>query len=305
MHDGEKWTKYYLAPAEVVGLRAMRADPRLTTVGACASIDVGVVTGRNSFFTMTAEEADALGLTSLTKALVSRSAQLVGVSFTESDAELQAAMPIRTRLLDVPADVSLDDDELLRRHVTAGEAEDVHLGYKCRIRREWWRVPSTASPDGFMLRQIHRYPRIFGNETGATSTDTVHRVTIRVPELSAEQLAVAALNSITFAAAEIVGRSYGGGILELEPSEAEHLPLPSPTLVGPALISKVDELLREGRPDEATELVDQSLLVDALGMDPDQVLLARSAWQRLRDRRGSRGRSSRQVSPSRTARTAV
>ncbi|SNS79154.1 N-6 DNA Methylase [Geodermatophilus pulveris] len=293
LHDSEKWTKYYLAADEIVGLRSMREDPRLTTVGAWASVDVGVVTGRNSFFTMTAGEAAALGLYELTKGLVSRSAQLTGVAFTSADLDEQAATAARTRLLDVPPDVTPENHTGLRQHIAEGEAEEVHRGYKCRIRREWWRVPSTGSPDGFMLRQIHRYPRIFANHTDATSTDTVHRVTLRRLDATAAQLAVAALNSVTFASAEVVGRSYGGGILELEPSEAEHMPIPSPALVDEALTTKVDELLREGRTDDAVELVDQALLIDALGFARDQVQSARSAWVRLRDRRGGRGRSSR------------
>ncbi|WP_346619246.1 N-6 DNA methylase [Blastococcus montanus] len=295
LHDGEKWTKYYLAADEVAGLRSMREDARLTTVGAWASVDVGVVTGRNSFFTMTAGDAAALDLADLTKGLVSRSAQLTGVAFTPADLNEQAITAARTRLLDVPSDVSPETHAGLRRHVEEGEAEEVHLGYKCRIRRDWWRVPSTSSPDGFMLRQIHRYPRIFANLTDATSTDTVHRVTLRRTDATATQLAVASLNSVTCASAEVVGRSYGGGILELEPSEAEHIPIPSPALVDEALATKVDELLRDGRTAEAVELVDQTLLIDALGFTRQEVELASSAWRRLRDRRASRGRSSKVI----------
>lgn len=291
LHDGEKWTKYYLPVGEILGMRRLREDARLSSLGKYASVDVGVVTGRNSFFTMTDRAAEERHLTDLTISLVSRSAQLVGLAFTEQDALTQAATTARSRLLSVPADTGPEEHEGLRQHVDAGETEGVHLGYKCRIRRDWWRVPSVSSPDAFMLRQIHRYPRIFSNETDATSTDTVHRVRLHNDSATAVQLAVAALNSITFASAEIVGRSYGGGILELEPSEAEHLAIPNPTLVEESLAAKVDELLRDGRADEALELVDQTLLIDSLGFSHEDVQLARSAWQRLCSRREDRGRS--------------
>ena len=89
-------------------------------------------------------------------------------------------------------------------------------------------------PDAFLLRQIHLAPRMTANTAGATTTDTVHRV--RVYEGTDPQaLSVAFHNSATFAFAEIMGRSYGGGILELEPREAELLPMPSPALVTPGL----------------------------------------------------------------------
>jgi hypothetical protein len=41
-----------------------------------------------------------------------------------------------------------------------------------------------------------------------------------------ELLAGIFFNSLTLAWAEVCGRSYGGGVLELEPREAEELPIP-------------------------------------------------------------------------------
>lgn len=293
LHDGEKWTKYFLLPDQIEAVRALRADSRMSHLGHWASVDVGVVTGRNSFFTMTPDEAEDRGLADLTMALVSRSQQLKGVSVTDADIDSLRGTTARTRLMSVPAGVTPLTHAGLRAHVAEGELHEVHLGYKCRIRREWWRVPSVSVPDGFLLRQIHLHPRLVANAAGATSTDTVHRVRLLTDRVSAAQLAVAALNSATFAATEVVGRSYGGGLLELEPTEAELLPIADPTLVRPALIAKVDELLRDNRVDDAVRLVDQQLLIEGLRMTGDDVAALRVAWARLRDRRAARGRSSR------------
>ena len=94
-----------------------------------------------------------------------------------------------------------------------------------KIRNRWYVVPSVWVPNAFMLRQVHHYPKIILNDADATCTDTIHRVRLR-NGTSAKTVAAAFLNSLTFAFSEVIGRSYGGGVLELEPNEAEMLPLP-------------------------------------------------------------------------------
>src|SRR6266536_160473 len=273
-HDREKWTKYHLRPEQIEALRAIRTEGRAGLLGDVASVDVGVVSGRNSFFCLTPGQAQARGLGHLCVPLVARSAQLRGIRYTEEDLGKQAAEELRCRLLAVPEDLSPATDPALARYVALGEEEGVHRGYKCSIRRAWWSVPSVWRPDAFMLRQIHLGPRVVANLTAATSTDTVHRVRLH-GEVTAEQLATAVTSSLTFAFSEVMGRSYGGGILELEPGEADALPLPDPRLVDAGTATTVDRLLREGDLDGAIDLVDARLLVAAIGFAPEQVALLR------------------------------
>lgn len=285
LHEREKWTKYHLSPVQIEKIRALRQDERLSPMEHFASVDVGVVTGRNSFFVMSSAEAEQNGVSDLTIPLVSRSAQLDGTIYTKRD---HTTSTHRTELLDARG-VSIHEHQGLRQYVHLGEVEGVHEGYKCRIRKDWWVVPSIWPADAFMLRQIHTHPRVIANSTLATSTDTVHRM--RVAEgIDSNKLATAFFNSVTFALSEIVGRSYGGGILELEPSEAEELRVPDPALVSDELTEQVDLLVRSKKIDEALDLVDQTLLVDGLGFTADEVTLARSVWTTLKDRRNNRAK---------------
>jgi hypothetical protein len=64
---------------------------------------------------------------------------------------------------------------------------------------------------------------------------------------------------------EVLGRSYGGGLLEIEPTEAVALPVPNPELVDEAPIAEVDALLREGEIEATITLIDQRFLVTTGG----------------------------------------
>jgi adenine-specific DNA methylase len=285
LHESEKWTKYFLRPEQIQLLRALKRCDTLTTLGRVAEVDVGIVTGRNSFFTFTDSQAETLGLTSHCVPLVSRSAQLSGLVYDSDCRATDIAAQHRTWLLDAPDSPT---DLALLAHIDAGAAAGVHAGYKCSIRTPWWSTPSLWFPDLFMLRQIHRAPRLTVNAAAATSTDTVHRVRVK-PGIDPTALAAVFHNSATFAFAEIMGRSYGGGILELEPGEAEQLPIPPTVYADRDLAADVDLLLKANEIDKALDVVDRRVLIDGLGWSPDVVARCRSAWVALRERRAKRG----------------
>lgn len=288
LHEEEKWTKYFLDPAAIRLLRALKGSDAMARLGSVAEVDVGIVTGRNSFFTFSDAQAHELGLVPHCVPLVSRSAQLGGLVYDADCRAGDVAAGHRVWLLDAPREPA---DPALRAHLEAGEAVGVHRGYKCSLRRPWWITPSLWMPDLFMLRQIHLAPRLTVNAAAATSTDTVHRVRLAPDSDSQDAAALAAVfhNSVTFAFTEIMGRSYGGGVLELEPAEAEQLPIPAPAHADADLACDVDLLLRANETEKALDVVDRRVLIERLGLAPELVAECRAAWVSLRDRRKRRG----------------
>lgn len=108
-------------------------------------------------------------------------------------------------------------------------------------------------------------------------------------------LSVAALNSMTLLGAETVGRAYGGGMLKIEPREADLLPVPSPEVVQAARVPlanirpQMATRLRSGRLLEAARLVDDVLLVGEPGMTRAHVRALRDGHADLSARRTARG----------------
>jgi adenine-specific DNA methylase len=286
-HETEKWTKYFLSPNAIRLLREVR--PEMQRLGELADVDVGLVTGRNQFFVMRPSAGEERSIKRHLAPLVSRSAHLKGIRFADEDFDRLRVDDELCELLALSDDADFADDDSLREYLERGEESGVHEGYKCSIRKQWWVVPSRWTPDAFLLRQIYDHPRIIANLTGATSTDTIHRVKMR-NGLAPIKLAAGSINTVTFAFSEILGRSYGGGVLELEPREAEALPIPDPKALSVADVARVDKLLRRGDLVGALDFVDSRLLAR---LDAATLMELRQVWESLRDRRLARGKSSR------------
>jgi adenine-specific DNA-methyltransferase len=285
-HSHEKWTQYFLENNEIDLLRQLRADERLTKAKKVIDVDVGIVTGLNEFFVLTQQQAKDKSLSYFTQPIVTRSGHLQGINFTGADLLANTDKQFPARILTIP-NVSVENlPESLKQYIAYGESRDFHKGYKCRIRNKWYVVPSIWIPDAFMLRQIHHYPKIILNETKATCTDTIHRVRF-VSKLPPKLVVSAFHNSLTFAFAEVSGRSYGGGVLELEPNEAETLPLPLKN-AEKLDFDLINRFIIEDNIQEALNITDRFLLTEGLGLSEREVALLRNIWCKLRDRRINR-----------------
>jgi hypothetical protein len=130
-----------------------------------------------------------------------------------------------------------------------------------------------------MLKRSHDTPRLILNRVGAYTTDTAYR--IRALRGTARGLVYGFFNSLTALSAELEGRHYGGGVLELVPSEIEKLLLPAPEGIMPD-VERLDRMVREDTVADTLEVQSEAVL-GALTKAEQMDLLA--AWATLRDRR--------------------
>ena len=97
-------------------------------------------------------------------------------------------------------------------------------------------------------------------------------------------------NSLSLAYSEIVGRSYGGGVLELMPSEAEKILLPYQT-ENADLLTTIDKMMREKKSiDEILKITNKQILKDGYGFSDNEIKLANGIWKKLSGRRLSRNK---------------
>lgn len=286
-HDSEKWLKYFLSNREIEFMRVLRKEGRAVPLSTHASVDVGVVTGKNAFFVLSREQVEEHDVAEYVTPLVGRSAHLKGATLTSSEWESLAADGQRVFLFSVPLSVNGSLSTAGRRYIRLGEQQSFDRGYKCSVRSPWYSVPSVWKPDCFFFRQIYDFPRLVVNMAGATSTDTIHRLRCKVP---AERMARSIYTHLTAASAEIEGRSYGGGVLELEPTEAERLLIPAKLGTG-LPITECDRLIRAGRLEEVLEENDRLILREGLGLTQGECETLRHIWDRMRNRRLNRRRN--------------
>lgn len=281
--SGLKWTSLFLNDIDFATLDSVQKSPKITPLGKLASVDVGIVTGRNSFFVIDEETKNKYKLSNYVMPLIGKTSGLKCLSFDKKDYD-NYKLSNPAHILNLKGVERERFNTSLEEYILLGEEHGVHDGFKCRVRKRWFDVPSTHVSDGFLFRQIHKNPLLVHNKIGAACTDTIHRVKLINDDINFQFLAASFVNSLTFAWAEVCGRSYGGGVLEIEPNEAEHIPIP----YFPSVhldTDFVDECIRSDDILRALDYVDKLLLVDQLGLSPAEVASLRNAWVTLRDRR--------------------
>lgn len=279
-----KWMKLLLEPDELAMFEKAKSLPTVRCFKDVAKVDVGIVTGANKFFLVSDETVASFGLEKFVKPMFGRSDHCPGVIYDEAvhEANRQRGLPTNFFCVEKGASASRLPKRV-QEYIQTGEAEKLHTRYKCRIRVPWFSVPSVyTSPIG-LLKRSHNFPRLILNSLGAFTTDTAYRITPLPGGPNAEKLVFCFVNSLTALSAELEGRHYGGGVLELVPSEIEKLLVPLPAL-RPSL-ARLDKAVRAGTcPQQLLKAQDEKILT-AAGLTETEGELLRQALIRVRSRR--------------------
>ncbi len=293
---GARWSAGLMSVEGLTAYSAATADARFTLLEAWGDTTLGMVTGNNKFFTLSPRKVEELrlGPADLIPLSPPGSKHLRALTLTKNGLGRLGTNGQATYLFRPAGEPSA----AAWRYIKSGEALDVHTAYKCRVRTPWWRVPYLRPADLFVTYMNADTPRLATNRARAHHLNSVHGVYLKegLRELGMNLLPLSSLNSVTLLGAEVVGRAYGGGMLKIEPREADLLPMPGPDLVqahGEALTAlrpKVAAALRAGRLLDAVAHVDEVLLVKGLQMSKTTLATVRDDRARLAARREARGK---------------
>lgn len=297
---GAKWTPALLSSAALDAYSELVSGGSFTTLQSWGETTLGSVTGRNKYFALSPQQAAGLNLAhgELERLSPPGSRHLRGLSFSTAMWNQLGRDGART-LLFRPGTDKKTMSAGARRYLRLGEEEEVHTAYKCAIRKPWWQVPLVKPADLLLTYMNADTPRLTTNAAGVRHLNSVHGVYLaeEYRKLGRGLLPLASLNTMSLLGAELVGRAYGGGMLKLEPGEADLLPVPTVACVaaaGPSLRARrpaIRRALQHGDLLDAVRLVDEVLLHDVMKLGADQQAELMAARALMSARRLARGTS--------------
>lgn len=185
----------------------------------------GIVTAANNYFIVNQSTEQVFELNEYSKPIIQRGLFVNGgVVFDKNDFDNLVSSGLPTKILCFKDDLNLT--KKVNEYLSIGQSLKLPERYKCKKRNKWFVVPNISSvSEGFFFKRSHHYPKLLKNEAEVLVTDSAYKIEMR-NEYNINSLIYSFYNSLTLISAEIEGRYYGGGVLELTPSEFKNVTIP-------------------------------------------------------------------------------
>jgi adenine-specific DNA-methyltransferase len=221
-----------LAEAVETGLSRAPAPPQCGAntllLGHVASVMRGIATGCNDFFFLTGERAEQLRIpAAFLLPAIGRTRDVAGEELTP-DGMARLAAAGRPTLLFAPDGRSLDDFPApVSKYLRAGERDGLPVRPLIAQRNPWYRMERRRVPPFLFAYLGRRNSRFIRNLAGVVPLTCLLCIYPRVDTAeSAAALWAALRDPETLRGLVLVGKSYGGGAVKVEPRALERLPLP-------------------------------------------------------------------------------
>lgn len=283
--NGRKRITHYLLTPRVRNLyEGLSDDTKVVRLGEVADVGIGYVTGCNDYFHVSVSEVKSWRLPSnmLRPAILSLD-ESFGAMLRRVDWARLRDLERKAYLLAIPP---LSEDKLppaVRKYLDFGVKRGVPERFKCRVRGVWYSVPHVKVGGALLSYMSGRAPRLLCNQPGLVAPNTLHVVRFE-KGYRATPFVAGWYSSLTKLSCELEGHPLGGGMLKLEPSEAESVLVPVPHRRElPRLFSDLNALLRAKNEEAASDLVDRAVLRRELGLSGTECMALRTASVEMRN----------------------
>jgi adenine-specific DNA-methyltransferase len=281
-----------LGERETQRLQSIAAAARFVPLSTVFSIRIGLVTGCDSFFTLSRAEIRKWRIPRCCLYPILPHARWIdGVELLACDLRTMRELNAKCRLFRPCEKHTADPTAEIRAYLKLGKSLNVDRRFKCRTRRLWFKPPSATPPSYFLTYMNHCQPRLIFNAAQVGATNRLHYLSFRTAPAAANGRihSFAFINYLTQATAELAGRSYGGGVLKLEPSDCARVSIIQPE--HPALSSLSESITREadahlkmGERDSCAEIISEALL-GAVGIGKNDREFLKDYYLSLRGQR--------------------
>ncbi|WP_128547187.1 N-6 DNA methylase [Larkinella soli] len=266
-----KWTHHILSSDEISFLYNLYNS--VNKIKDFCSSKPGVVTAANDFFIVSEKVENFYNLNHFTEPIIQKGAFVNGsVIFSGEDYATLVKSGKPSKFLRLSEDSISSFPPSVIEYLSLGLNKKIHTRHKCGKRKVWFIVPNIVPPGhGLFFKRCHSYPKLLVNEANILVTDAAYNVYMK-DNFNIESLVFSFYNSLTLTFAELFGRYYGGGVLELTPNEFRDLPLPYNSISLSAFKQFSDDFKLKHSIFDVTSLNDFSIFKNSLKIDSETIL---------------------------------
>lgn len=286
IHHGDydsKWSSYILKEDEIKFIKEM-AQKCSKVSDLCSSV-AGIVTAANNYFIVSKKIVDEFNMKSFIKPIIQKGQFVNGsVELSDKDFNILIEENKPCYLLDLNNTLENDFTDGLKEYLERGEKLDIPKRFKCKIRGErWFDIPSIWKSEGFFFKRGHHYPKLLVNKADVYVTDSAYRIKMK-NGMSIEHFTMSFYNSLTLLFAELNGRYYGGGVLELTPNEFKGLPIPK-YVAEPDDYKKFIKMFNKKNSIEEFLLDNDSRILSSIGISEANITNIHNLYTKVKSRR--------------------
>lgn len=245
----KKWSNAVLTDGDIQLLMDCSRDClKIDRLGPCAP---GIVTGGNHYFIVDQDFVDKHQARHCVLPILQKNSHIKTdtIFFNQSLFQELRDSHVPVFLLNLAHEEHIPPGVLAYLE-QVGEEKTNHIKlkdrHKCSSRTPWYGVPIVHYGDVFFFKRSDRLPHLYINEMAAHTTDAGYHIRLK-EGYDAASVVFCFYNSLTLALCEYNGRYYGGGVLELTPSEFKALTLPY-RQISRADVETLDRMFREKQP---------------------------------------------------------